>query len=147
MSLANHFQTEVRETIAASLHEIASIIGTKNTDRDLLPLFQEFLNDTLTVQYGLLRHLYDFCRVLSTQYREVFAQKLNQFVTIDGGKYRARADFAEYVFINKGTARIPREVFTRKTLENRSVLTKQKNDKNHKQRDLKDVQPPLWAFQ
>lgn len=49
--------------MAYSLHEIATIIGTVNADRDLLPVFFKFLSDTAEVQYGLLKHLYDFCKV------------------------------------------------------------------------------------
>lgn len=55
---------EVRECLAHSLHEIAAIISTTNADRDLLPVFLKFLSDTAEVQYGLLKHLYDFCKVI-----------------------------------------------------------------------------------
>lgn len=54
---------DVRESLAYSLHEIAAIIGREYADRDLLPIFRKFLGDTLDVQYGLLKHLYDFCKV------------------------------------------------------------------------------------
>ena len=49
--------------MANHLHEIAAIIGTASADRDLLPVFQKFLSDAGRVQYGLLKHLYDFCKV------------------------------------------------------------------------------------
>lgn len=51
--------------MAHSLHEIAAIIGTKNADCDLLPVFFKFLSDTPEVQYGLLKHLFDFCKVFN----------------------------------------------------------------------------------
>ncbi|KAI1717375.1 serine/threonine-protein phosphatase 4 regulatory subunit 1 [Ditylenchus destructor] len=96
LSLAFHYETEVRTTIADSLHEVAAIIGSENTDHDLLPVFQRYLDDTPSVQNGLLKHLYDFCKILSPYQREAFVQKLNQFVTVDGThSYRLRAEFAE----------------------------------------------------
>lgn len=49
--------------MAHSLHEIAAIIGVENTDRDLMPVFQTFLQDSTEIQYGLLKHLYEFCKV------------------------------------------------------------------------------------
>lgn len=59
---------DVRESLAYSLHEIAAIIGTEYADRDLLPIFQRFLSDNMDIQYGLLKHLYDFCKVSITEF-------------------------------------------------------------------------------
>jgi len=59
------FQWKVRRTLAFSIHELALIVGEDITGRDLLPVFDMFLNDVEEVRIGVLKHLADFIRVCS----------------------------------------------------------------------------------
>ena len=59
------FQWKVRRTLAFSIHELALIVGEDITGRDLLPVFDMFLNDLDEVRIGVLKHLADFIRVCS----------------------------------------------------------------------------------
>lgn len=62
-----HFsvQWRVRHTLAASIHEIAAIIGEENADAHLVPVFEQFMKDVEDVKHGLLKHLYDFFKLSS----------------------------------------------------------------------------------
>lgn len=53
----------VRKTIAASLHELAVILGHEIIVEDLLPVFLEMLKDVDEVRIKVLIHLYDFLKV------------------------------------------------------------------------------------
>ena len=57
-------QWRVRQTLAFSIHEMAAILGEEYTTADLLPVFQGFLRDLDEVRVGVLRHLYDFFKVV-----------------------------------------------------------------------------------
>lgn len=56
-------QWKVRRTLAASMHELAIIVGEEVTVRDLVPVFDQFLGDLDEVRIGVLRHLADFIKV------------------------------------------------------------------------------------
>lgn len=45
------------------MHEVAAIIGEKNTDLYLVPVFEQFMKDVEEVKLGILRHLSEFFRV------------------------------------------------------------------------------------
>ena len=57
-------QWKVRRTLAYSIHELALIVGEDITGRDLLPVFDMFLNDLDEVRIGVLKHLADFIKVV-----------------------------------------------------------------------------------
>jgi len=57
-------QWKVRRTLAFSIHELALIVGEDITGRDLLPVFDMFLNDLDEVRIGVLKHLADFIKVM-----------------------------------------------------------------------------------
>jgi len=56
----------VRRTLAFSIHELALIVGEDITGRDLLPVFDMFLNDLDEVRIGVLKHLADFIKVATS---------------------------------------------------------------------------------
>lgn len=49
--------------MAFSIHELALIVGEEITNRDLVPVFDGFLNDIDEVRIGVLKHLADFLKV------------------------------------------------------------------------------------
>jgi len=64
-------QWKVRRTLAYSIHELALIVGEDITGRDLLPVFDMFLNDLDEVRIGVLKHLADFIKVVETDVASV----------------------------------------------------------------------------
>jgi hypothetical protein len=78
------------------MHEIAQIIGSELTDKDLVPIFENFLKDEYEVQLGLLNHLYDFYKMVSPSIREHLATQLGAFIGVEGSRnWRLRHDLAE----------------------------------------------------
>ncbi|VDD87538.1 unnamed protein product [Enterobius vermicularis] len=59
----------VRQSLASSMHEVAAIIGEKNTDLYLVPVFEQFMKDVEEVKLGILRHLSEFFRSVSKEMR------------------------------------------------------------------------------
>lgn len=53
----------MRQTLACSLHEIASIIGPELTQQDLIHPFNSFIDDIDKVKIGLLKNLAKFLKV------------------------------------------------------------------------------------
>ncbi|KAK1796283.1 hypothetical protein P4O66_009356 [Electrophorus voltai] len=63
-TLATDVQWKVRRTLAFSIHELAVILGDQLTAADLVPIFNGFLKDLDEVRIGVLKHLYDFLKVV-----------------------------------------------------------------------------------
>ncbi|MEQ2161297.1 hypothetical protein GOODEAATRI_008303 [Goodea atripinnis] len=82
-------QWKVRRTLAFSIHELAVILGDQLTAADLVPIFNGFLKDLDEVRIGVLKHLYDFLKVVE------ILQKL----------YACGADDLGQNFINELTVR------------------------------------------
>ena len=61
---AYFFQWRVRASLANSMHEIALIVGSPSTAADLLPVFNSFREDVPEVRMGILKHLYEFFKVI-----------------------------------------------------------------------------------
>jgi len=56
----------VRQSLAASLHEIARILGdVRIVEEELVPVFEELIQDVEVVQLGVMRHLAKFLGYLS----------------------------------------------------------------------------------
>ena len=90
-----HFQWKVRRTLAFSIHELALIVGTEITCRDLVPIFNGFLKDLDEVRIGVLKHLSDFLRLLTTDVRDMYLEKINEFLTTDNTRnWRFREELA-----------------------------------------------------
>ncbi|KAG8430681.1 hypothetical protein GDO86_020165 [Hymenochirus boettgeri] len=68
-TLAADVQWKVRRTLAFSIHELAVILGDKLTAADLVPIFNGFLKDLDEVRIGVLKHLYDFLKLLHADIR------------------------------------------------------------------------------
>jgi hypothetical protein len=60
------FQSNVRQTLACSLHEIAHVIGPEQTEADLIHPFNNFIYDIDSVKIGLLKNLSKFLQVSSS---------------------------------------------------------------------------------
>ncbi|EGT36579.1 hypothetical protein CAEBREN_25055 [Caenorhabditis brenneri] len=81
--LASDEQSRVRQSISYSIHEIAVMLGQEITDEDLLPIFYELRNDqNVEVRAGILTHLYDFVKCLSSEKRDEMILSLPQFFPI-----------------------------------------------------------------
>lgn len=72
LSLTKDYQLKVRRTFAYSLHDIARIIGSERTERDLVQIFALYLMDLDDVKQGVLEHLSEFLGVLATSSRNEY---------------------------------------------------------------------------
>jgi len=89
-------QWKVRRTLAFSIHELAAILGPELTVQDLLPVFTGFLRDLDEVRIGILRHLYDFLKLLDKDVRRSLLPSLSDFLQTDNYRsWRFRHLFAE----------------------------------------------------
>jgi serine/threonine-protein phosphatase 4 regulatory subunit 1 len=62
---------------------LAIILGDDLTDADLVPIFNGFLKDVDEVRIGVLKHLYDFLRLLHIDKRREYLYELQEFLVTD----------------------------------------------------------------
>ena len=73
-------QWKVRRTLAFSLHEIANIIGTDQTEEDLVPVFDLYLRDMDDVKIGVLTHFSKFLSSLKPATRSTFLARIKDLL-------------------------------------------------------------------
>ncbi|XP_059836354.1 serine/threonine-protein phosphatase 4 regulatory subunit 1 [Hypanus sabinus] len=99
-TLASDVQWKVRRTLAFSIHELAVILGDQLTAADLLPIFNGFLKDLDEVRIGVLKHLYDFLKLLHMDKRREYLYQLQEFMVTDNSRnWRFRYELAEQVIL------------------------------------------------
>ncbi|XP_018123380.1 serine/threonine-protein phosphatase 4 regulatory subunit 1 isoform X2 [Xenopus laevis] len=99
-TLAADMQWKVRRTLAFSIHELALILGGSLTAADLLPIFNGFLKDLDEVRIGVLKHLYDFLKLLQQDKRREYLYQLQEFLVTDNVRnWRFRAELAEQLIL------------------------------------------------
>ncbi|XP_040288863.1 serine/threonine-protein phosphatase 4 regulatory subunit 1 isoform X1 [Bufo bufo] len=99
-TLAADMQWKVRRTLAFSIHELALILGDSLTAADLLPIFNGFLKDLDEVRIGVLKHLYDFLKLLQPDRRREYLYQLQEFLVTDNCRnWRFRAELAEQLIL------------------------------------------------
>ncbi|XP_073539159.1 serine/threonine-protein phosphatase 4 regulatory subunit 1-like isoform X2 [Phyllobates terribilis] len=99
-TLAADVQWKVRRTLAFSIHELAVILGDKLTAADLVPIFNGFLKDLDEVRIGVLKHLYDFLKLLHADMRREYLYQLQEFLTTDNVRnWRFRYELAEQLIL------------------------------------------------
>lgn len=81
--LAEDNNWKVRQTLAYSIHELASILGTDCTQAELVPVFDSFIKDVDEVRMGIVANLSKFFKILSINYRRAYMPKLNDFLKMD----------------------------------------------------------------
>ena len=81
--LSEDLSWKVRQTLAYSIHELAIILGTENTQIDLVPVFDSYIKDVDEVRIGIVSNLTKFLNVLSLEYRQAYMPKLNDFLNMD----------------------------------------------------------------
>ncbi len=81
--LAEDVGWKVRQTLAYSIHELASILGTGITQTDLVPIFDSYIKDVDEVRMGIVANFNKFLRVLSLDYKKSYMPKLNDFLKMD----------------------------------------------------------------
>ncbi|RMZ95186.1 serine threonine- phosphatase 4 regulatory subunit 1 [Brachionus plicatilis] len=81
--LSEDLSWKVRQTLAFSIHELAIILGTENTQTDLVPVFDSYIKDVDEVRIGIVSNLTKFLNVLSMEYRQAYMPKLNDFLKMD----------------------------------------------------------------
>ena len=62
-ALSEHANPEVRRTLAASMHEIAGIVGQDIAASELLPIFYRWMHDEDEVKIAALQIVSDFMKV------------------------------------------------------------------------------------
>ena len=60
---SNSFQRQIRQMVASSIHEIASILGPELATADLIPIYNSLINDVEDIRIAALNHLSCFVRV------------------------------------------------------------------------------------
>ncbi|KAJ6665697.1 hypothetical protein lerEdw1_002067 [Lerista edwardsae] len=99
-TLASDVQWKVRRTLAFSIHELAVILGDQLTAADLVPIFNGFLKDLDEVRIGVLKHLYDFLKLLHVDKRREYLYQLQEFVVTDNSRnWRFRYELAEQLIL------------------------------------------------
>ncbi|CAM5152645.1 unnamed protein product [Eretmochelys imbricata] len=102
-TLAADVQWKVRRTLAFSIHELAVILGDQLTAADLVPIFNGFLKDLDEVRIGVLKHLYDFLKLLHADKRREYLYQLQEFVVTDNSRnWRFRYELAEQLILILG---------------------------------------------
>ncbi|XP_048385064.1 serine/threonine-protein phosphatase 4 regulatory subunit 1-like isoform X2 [Stegostoma tigrinum] len=98
--LASDMQWKVRRTLAFSIHELAVILGDQLTAADLVPVFNGFLKDLDEVRIGVLKHLYDFMKLLQAEKRREYLPQLQEFMVTDNSRnWRFRAELSEQLIL------------------------------------------------
>ncbi|XP_070693362.1 serine/threonine-protein phosphatase 4 regulatory subunit 1 isoform X2 [Pempheris klunzingeri] len=99
-TLATDVQWKVRRTLAFSIHELAVILGDQLTAADLVPIFNGFLKDLDEVRIGVLKHLYDFLKLLHADKRREYLYQLQEFMVTDNSRnWRFRYELAEQLIM------------------------------------------------
>ncbi|XP_056605841.1 serine/threonine-protein phosphatase 4 regulatory subunit 1 isoform X1 [Triplophysa dalaica] len=99
-TLATDVQWKVRRTLAFSIHELAVILGDQLTAADLVPIFNGFLKDLDEVRIGVLKHLYDFLKLLHSEKRREYLYQLQEFMVTDNSRnWRFRYELAEQLIL------------------------------------------------
>ncbi|KAK5614764.1 hypothetical protein CRENBAI_018727 [Crenichthys baileyi] len=99
-TLAGDVQWKVRRTLAFSIHELAVILGDQLTAADLVPIFNGFLKDLDEVRIGVLKHLYDFLKLLHADKRREYLYQLQEFMVTDNSRnWRFRYELAEQLIL------------------------------------------------
>ncbi|XP_029005771.1 serine/threonine-protein phosphatase 4 regulatory subunit 1 [Betta splendens] len=99
-TLATDVQWKVRRTLAFSIHELAVILGDQLTAADLVPIFNGFLKDLDEVRIGVLKHLYDFLKLLHADKRREYLYQLQEFMLTDNSRnWRFRYELAEQLIL------------------------------------------------
>uniref|UniRef100_A0A4W5L2H6 Uncharacterized protein n=1 Tax=Hucho hucho TaxID=62062 RepID=A0A4W5L2H6_9TELE len=99
-TLATDVQWKVRRTLAFSIHELAVILGDRLTAADLVPIFNGFLKDLDEVRIGVLKHLYDFLKLLHAEKRREYLYQLQEFMVTDNSRnWRFRYELAEQLIL------------------------------------------------
>ncbi|XP_045836971.1 serine/threonine-protein phosphatase 4 regulatory subunit 1-like isoform X1 [Meles meles] len=99
-TLASDVQWKVRRTLAFSIHELAVILGDQLTAADLVPIFNGFLKDLDEVRIGILKHLYDFLKLLHEDKRREYLYQFQEFVVTDNSRnWRFRYELAEQLIL------------------------------------------------
>ncbi|XP_072568521.1 serine/threonine-protein phosphatase 4 regulatory subunit 1 isoform X1 [Paramormyrops kingsleyae] len=99
-TLASDMQWKVRRTLAFSIHELALILGDQLTAADLVPIFNSFLKDLDEVRIGVLKHLYDFLKLLHQDTRRKYLYQLQEFLVTDNSRnWRFRSELAEQLVL------------------------------------------------
>jgi len=93
--LSEDLNWKVRQTLAYSIHELAIILGTDNTQIDLVPIFDSYIKDVDEVRIGIVSSLTKFFRILNIDYRRTYISKLNDFLKMDNQRnWRFRNELA-----------------------------------------------------
>ena len=98
--LAASLNWRVRRTLGCSLHEIATIIGRDNAEKDLLPVLESFLEDTDEVKIGVIEHLSEIFAVIGSASRLSLIRLLSTFESEDAekiGNWRIRFALAKQI--------------------------------------------------
>ncbi|TMS19461.1 Serine/threonine-protein phosphatase 4 regulatory subunit 1 [Larimichthys crocea] len=76
------------------------ILGDQLTAADLVPIFNGFLKDLDEVRIGVLKHLYDFLKLLHADKRREYLYQLQEFMVTDNSRnWRFRYELAEQLIL------------------------------------------------
>ena len=80
-SLVQFRSANVKQTLAASLHEVAKLLGEcKLVEEELVPVFEEMIQDVEVVQMEVIKHLADFLGILSQPCRVSYLPLLHDIL-------------------------------------------------------------------
>ena len=85
---------QVKATLAASIHEVAKIVGGKVAAEELDPILKNFLNDPTTA-HMCFAHLHEFLLVLEDKQRLAYLDLVDKIIIKSQHNWRLREVFAE----------------------------------------------------
>lgn len=83
LKLAMDTERKIRQMMASSIHEIASILGPELATQDLIPIYNSLINDVEDVRITALNHLSCFVKLLKPYGRCQFLPHLTEFMMTD----------------------------------------------------------------
>lgn len=97
-SLCSNKDYKIRQTMAASIYQIALILGRDLTTRDLVPLFVDFFNDLDEVKAIALKNLTNFLKVIDRSHHDEIIVYLEKCLKTDNEtNWRFREELAKQV--------------------------------------------------
>lgn len=98
--LCGEIQWKIRKTVAASIFQIALIVGKEIASRDLAPIFLGFFKDLDEIKIEALRNLTNFLKVIKPNGHDSIIMILEKCLQSDSASnWRLREELAQQLYL------------------------------------------------
>jgi serine/threonine-protein phosphatase 4 regulatory subunit 1 len=94
--MASDREYRVKRSIASSIGDIATIIGTEETENELFPIMEKLYREEGEIQTLILRNIPKILKIVSPEHRNNYLDRLQKIVN-SREKWRTRQDYAKIV--------------------------------------------------